>query len=64
MIYVYMKSDLINVDSLLITYFLPLIIIAYIWKIKSRETLIFDKCNVFFCFFEGFTITLAYDVGS
>ena len=45
MIYVYMKSDLVNVDSLLITYFLPLILIAYIWKIMSREDLIFDKRN-------------------
>jgi hypothetical protein len=40
-----MKSDLVNVDSLLITYFLPLILIAYIWKIMSREDLIFDKRN-------------------
>jgi hypothetical protein len=40
-----MKSDLVNVDSLLITYFLPLILIAYIWKIMSRENLIFDKRN-------------------
>ena len=48
MIYVYLKYDLINVDKLLTTYFLPLIFIAYIWKCMNNKLFILNNSNIHF----------------
>ena len=46
MIYVYLKYDLVDADKLLVTYFLPLIITAYVWKMFNNKKILFETCKL------------------